>query len=329
MIEVKKSILSLWLLVALLVSATALAQTCDNPTSLCGGDVVGVSEYAPIDFSGTPISTCLTGDAWSVARFHTTYLNTSNGVTISLQNVDCPNTTLQAIVVLPDQLDYCDTGQYSPVSDCITVASDVTFTTYGLYTNTDYLILFCHQTGIVPTPCEFSLTVSGEPLSIEACCPTSIDFEETAALEVIGGDGNVGYQWEPAEHVDNPSAYQVEVSPDQTTIFTVSGFVESCEYSDQVIVTVGSVIDVPNSFSPNGDNINDTWDITGLDSYPGSIVTLYDRWGQQILRHVGSLDWDGRYSGKDAPIGTYYYVIDLHHPSISLASLTGNVAIIR
>ena len=245
-----------------------------------------------------------------MARFHTTYLNTDNGVTVNLQNVDCLNTTLQAVVVLPNQLDYCDLSQFSVVSDCITVTSDITFVTDQLYTNTDYLVLFCHQTGIVPTPCELAITVSGDPLSIKACCPQSIDFDQSASLEVLGGDGNVGYQWEPAEYVDNPTSYQVDVTPDQTTIFTVSGFVESCEYFDQVIVTVGSVVDVPNSFSPNGDNIN-------------------DRWGQQVFRHVGNMDWDGTYSGKDAPIGTYYYVIDLNHPSISLEPLTGNVAIIR
>ena len=331
MIKRKKSYLYLFVcaLATLLMSEEAEAQSCDNPTSLCGGDIAAVSEYGPIDFAGTSLSACLTGDAWSVAKIHTTYLSTENGATISLQNVDCLNTTLQAVVVLPNQLDYCDISQYTPVSDCITVTSDLTFTTDELYTNMDYLILFCHQTGVVPTPCELAVTVSGEPLSIVACCPTSIDFEESATLEVLGGDGGIGYQWEPSEYVDNPSSYEVVVSPDQTTIFTVSGFVESCEYSDQVIVTVGAVIDVPNSFSPNGDDINDTWDITGLEAYPGSITTLYDRWGQQVLRHVGGLDWDGKLSGQDVPIGTYYYVIDLHHPSVSLPSLTGNVAIIR
>ena len=327
MLQAQKPYLSF--LTALMLSLSSVAQTCDSPTSLCGGETTAIEAYSAIDFSGTPLENCLTGDAWSVARFHTTYLNTENGVAVNLQNVECLNTTLQAIVVLPNQLDYCDVNQFSVVSDCITVTSDITFVTDPLYTNTDYLVLFCNQTGIVPTPCELAITVSGEALSIEACCPQSIDFGESALLEVLGGDGNVGYQWEPAEYVDSPSSYQVEVSPDQTTIFNVSGFVESCEYFDQVIVTVGSVVDVPNSFSPNGDNINDTWNITGLDAYPGTIVTLYDRWGQPVFRHVGNLDWDGTYSGQDAPIGTYYYVIDLHHPSISLEPLTGNVAIIR
>ena len=123
MIKGNKSYLYLFVgaLAALLLSTTASAQSCDSPTSLCGGDVAAVSEYVPIDFTGSPVGMCLTRDAWSVARFHTTYLNTDDGATISLQNVDCLNTTLQAIVVWPNQLDYCDISQYTPVSDCITV----------------------------------------------------------------------------------------------------------------------------------------------------------------------------------------------------------------
>ena len=147
----------LTLIAALILSLASYSQSCDNPTSLCGGESAGVSEFNPGDFSGTALESCLTGDAWSVARFHTTYLNSDNGVTVNLQNVDCLNTTLQAVVVLPDQLDYCDLSQYTVVSDCISLTSDTSFETDQLLVNMDYLVLFCHQTGIVPTPCELSL----------------------------------------------------------------------------------------------------------------------------------------------------------------------------
>ena len=113
-------------------------------------------------------------------------------------------------------------------------------------------------------------------------------------------------------------------------MFEVSGFVESCEYSDLVLVVVGTQIDVPNAFSPNGDNINDVWDITGLSSYTRSILTLYDRWGQQVLRSSAyPQPWDGSFNGQTVPAGTYYYVIELNEPGVNLEPLTGNVAVIR
>ena len=317
-------------LVALFAGAPALAQTCENPIPLCGGQADQVLEFSPADLTGSPVSSCLQGDYLSVARFHTTFTNTTSGVTVNLSNVDCSSSALQVIVVLPNTLDFCDFSNFEAVSECITTSSDVTFVTDDLYVNTDYLVLICYQSGIVPSDCELQIEVSGEPLSIQACCPTNIDFQESADLEVLGGDPGVGYLWTPAEFVDNPTSYSVTVTPQYTTMFEVSGFVESCEYSDLVLVVVGTQIDVPNAFSPNGDNINDVWDITGLSSYTRSILTLYDRWGQQVLRSSAyPQPWDGSFNGQTVPAGTYYYVIELNEPGVNLEPLTGNVAVIR
>ena len=105
---------------------------------------------------------------------------------------------------------------------------------------------------------------------------------------------------------------------------------EQCEYSDNVLVVVGTDVDVPNAFSPNGDSYNDTWKITGLPSYTRSLTTLYDRWGQEVFRSIGyPFAWDGKMQGKDVPAGTYYYVIELNVPGVNLEPIVGNVAIIR
>ncbi len=313
-----------------LAGTLVLAQTCETPTPLCGDQVAQVLEFSPADLTGSPVSSCLQGDYMSVARFHTTFTNTTSGVTVHLSNVNCKGSALQAIVVLPNTLDFCDFSNFEAVSDCITTSNDVTFVTDNLYVNTDYLVLICYQSGIAPLDCELQIEVSGEPLSIQACCPTNIDFQESTELEVFGGDPGVGYLWTPSEFVDNPTSYSVTATPQYTTTFEVSGFVESCEYSDQVLVVVGTQIDVPNAFSPNGDNINDVWDITGLSSYTRSILILYDRWGQKILRSSAyPQPWDGTFNGQTVPAGTYYYVIELNEPGVGLEPLTGNVAVIR
>ena len=310
------------------ISQTAHTQSCDNPLSLCGGSVEIMGEFFAADFTGSAVEPCFTGDSWAVARFHTTYINTTEGVSVHVQN-SCGNHPMKVMVVLPDALDFCDATQFTAVSECTTVASSASIITDDLYSNTDYLVLFGFDSTTAPADCTWSIEVAGTPLTIDACCPTNIDYDESAELQVVGADPNVGHQWEPSEFVDNPTGSTVQVSPDATTMFTVSGFVESCEYYDNVLVTVGAPINVPNSFSPNGDMINDTWDVTGLDYYQGSIINLYDRWGQQILRHVGNISWDGTVSGKDAPIGTYYYVIQINHMSANLEPLTGNIALIR
>ncbi|MEO8173016.1 MAG: gliding motility-associated C-terminal domain-containing protein, partial [Sediminibacterium sp.] len=82
-----------------------------------------------------------------------------------------------------------------------------------------------------------------------------------------------------------------------------------------------------NVFSPNGDGINDTWEMPAIKYYPDCIVEIYDRSGYQLFRSVGyEKPWDGKQNGKNLPIGTYYYVIrtTLNDPPIS-----GSVTIIR
>lgn len=73
-------------------------------------------------------------------------------------------------------------------------------------------------------------------------------------------------------------------------------------------------IKIPNVFTPNGDGINDTWIIEGLDIFPGHILYVYNRWGQLLYRgENGSDPWDGKYEGKNLPAGSYVYVLDLRN----------------
>ena len=306
------------------------AQTCDNPTPLCGEVETQTTEFSLSSFIGEAIDSCLTGDQVSVLKFHTTYLNSDEGVDVSISGLECSDIELNMIVVEFSLLEPCNSSLYTAVSECVTTTQEVTFTTESLYTNTDYLILISYTTGIIELPCSFNIEVSGEPLSIEACCPTNIQYLESVDLEVLGGDGGLGYIWSPEEYVDNPSSYSVTATPPSTTLFDVTGFVEQCEYLDQVLIVVGTDVDVPNAFSPNGDNYNDFWKITGLPSYTRSLITLYDRWGQEVFRSIGyPIAWDGKMGGKDVPTGTYYYVIELNEPGVDLDPIVGNVAVIR
>jgi gliding motility-associated-like protein len=73
-----------------------------------------------------------------------------------------------------------------------------------------------------------------------------------------------------------------------------------------------------NGITPNGDGINDTWEIKGLDKCPDCLVEIFNRWGQKIFSSVGYSDaWDGTFEGEVLPTGTYYYVIDYKNDKIA------------
>ncbi len=87
------------------------------------------------------------------------------------------------------------------------------------------------------------------------------------------------------------------------------------------------VFKIPNTFTPNGDGINDTWNMDFLQYFPGCLVRVYTRAGQQIFKSANyGKPWDGTYNGKRLPKGTYYYIIDLNNAS---PPLSGYIMIIR
>lgn len=87
-------------------------------------------------------------------------------------------------------------------------------------------------------------------------------------------------------------------------------------------------LEIPNAFSPNGDGINDVWNIIGKDSYPDIEVTVYNRWGQAVWKSSRGypVPWDGRSKGKAMPVDSYHYFIELHNGT---RPIIGNVTVVR
>jgi gliding motility-associated-like protein len=138
----------------------------------------------------------------------------------------------------------------------------------------------------------------------------------------------VTYTWTPPLGLNNPSTANAQASP--ATDFTYTLIVVSdqgCKDSDDLFVKLLKTPVIPNIFSPNGDGVHDTWVIESLESYPGCVVQIYNRYGQMVQRFINyTTPWDGKINGKDAPIGTYYYIID---PKNGRKPITGFVDIIR
>jgi gliding motility-associated-like protein len=91
-------------------------------------------------------------------------------------------------------------------------------------------------------------------------------------------------------------------------------------------------IDIPTAFTPNNDGANDTWriqapgGISGPD-FAGAEVRVYDKRGTVVFGVNGFGNaWDGTYQGKQLPVDTYYYIIDLKQQQ---KRYRGVVAILR
>ncbi|MEY3983458.1 MAG: hypothetical protein RL160_1015, partial [Bacteroidota bacterium] len=72
----------------------------------------------------------------------------------------------------------------------------------------------------------------------------------------------------------------------------------------------GYTLLIPNAFSPNGDALNETFQITGLEELESYRCEIYNRWGEMVFSTTDKKTfWDGTYQGRPAPKGVYIYVI--------------------
>ena len=87
-------------------------------------------------------------------------------------------------------------------------------------------------------------------------------------------------------------------------------------------------ISIPIQFTPNGDGINDTWEIGNMvDVYPTARIQIYDRYGKLLAEYQGSEDgWNGEYNGTKLPSTDYWYVINIEEIDMQY---TGHFTLIR
>jgi len=109
----------------------------------------------------------------------------------------------------------------------------------------------------------------------------------------------------------------------------------NCVNADTIILLayLEGLKEITNVFTPNGDNVNDVWQIEEIRFYPNATIEVFDRWGRLVYRNQGSYDnnsnaWDGTDTrGNPLPMDSYYYVINLK--TEGLKPQVGNVTLVR
>ena len=137
------------------------------------------------------------------------------------------------------------------------------------------------------------------------------------------------YSWTPVEYLTDSKLLQPRVvnpKTDMTYRLTVTGK-GGCQFSDDVFVKLLKFPVIANTFSPNGDGINDQWRIDFLNSYPDNRVQIFTRAGKLVFESRGyTTPWDGTLKGKPLPFDTYYYIIE---PGNGRDPITGYVTILK
>lgn len=213
------------------------------------------------------------------------------------------------------------------------VASGKTYTTADL-ANGDQIT--CKLTS--QAFCAIPATVTSNMLTADIGETPAITFLQTPVLDGRGSSvqlnptvtGNiVSYVWTPATGLSDPGIRNPIAKPEATTEYTLTVIsATGCPATATLKVLVLKDFTIPNTFTPNGDGFNDTWNIINLADYANATIDIYNRYGINLYHSVGyTRPWDGLYNGKAVPAGTYYYVINPKDKVRSVKS--GWVAIVR
>ena len=98
-----------------------------------------------------------------------------------------------------------------------------------------------------------------------------------------------------------------------------------------IVKIVNQCIDVRNAFSPNGDGVNDNWQVyDGRSCLSKVSVTVFNRYGSKVFENSDYYNgWTGTYQGKAIPDGTYYAVIEFTLVSGKKITTKTDVTVIR
>lgn len=299
---------------------------CDGTTYTVDSCISGIQNNQVISLSNimpeTNYLVCISG-----YEFNSTVSEFSGRISLSGPAIDRPvpaisiYTPEQAIcensaVVLTSYLSNCPdssqfrwykNGQLFAVSD----SSFITTTgiqTGDLITVENNCFLGCTDTIQASLPPfivnSFQIQVSND---------TAIFAGNNAFLQVYTNVDSVF--WNPSYLVQYADSSATFAFPNQTTTFYATAYRQGCAVTASIEVFVNQDLTIFNTFSPNGDNINDTWVIPGIENYPDVEVAVFTQWGQRVFYLRGynqEKAWDGTFNGKKLAAGTYFYTINLN-----------------
>ncbi|MBK7763371.1 MAG: gliding motility-associated C-terminal domain-containing protein [Bacteroidetes bacterium] len=177
----------------------------------------------------------------------------------------------------------------------------------GVYTVSVRDSNFCEVDSVIQVDAEpnlFTTTMYHEDLQCHG-----FGSEGMAVVTASGGVWPYTYLWTGSSTSNQARIENLFYGWYFVTVTDITG----CETHDTVYIKPGSCCEevyLPNAFSPNNDGQNDTWRIVSSTGMLIDKFAVYDRWGNVVWYTKNPRDvWDGTYNGKEATIGTYFYIL--------------------
>ena len=188
----------------------------------------------------------------------------------------------------------------------------------------------------VDTSTYFTITVSPIPKSSFNYSPQPTQ-SNTPVSFLNSSIGGTSFKW---LYGDGDTLFTIRPDTSVSHLYNASGTFNTClvafnnsgcsDTSCQAInVTINSVLDVPNAFSPNGDGNNDKIYVRGF-GIDKMTWRVYNRWGTMVYESSDASEgWDGTYKGKPQPQDVYHYTLIVQFSSKERITKKGDITLLR
>ncbi|SDH74183.1 T9SS type B sorting domain-containing protein [Winogradskyella thalassocola] len=212
-----------------------------------------------------------------------------------------PNISIPDQVICLNDLPLLVSANTNTTSDTYQWSTGETSSEIEINAIGSYFVTITNQYGCTYTT-TFNVTES-ESATIDVV--ETIDFSDPNNITVtVTGIGNYLYQLNTNPFQLSNVFQNVPIGQNTITIIDQNG----CASITKDVF----VIDTPKHLTPNDDGDFDTWHIAGVETLPGTIINVFDRYGKLMtqLNH-NSLGWNGTYNGTKMPAGDYWFVADV------------------
>ena len=166
---------------------------------------------------------------------------------------------------------------------------------------------------------------------------TAVGFPVTIPFTYSAGVNN--WVWTPTDHLDcsdcaNPAATLIFKQEYEVTIKDTNNCVSSGKILIRTICNDKNYF-IPNTFSPNGDGVNDYFYPRGSNLYNIQSLRVFNRWGQLVFErknfpaNAATMGWDGTINGRPAPVDAYVYIAEVVCDNAEIVALHGDVTLVR
>lgn len=147
---------------------------------------------------------------------------------------------------------------------------------------------------------EVSVVINEQPSLTLVCTPEDFCEAMQAVLEAVTDADN--FLW-------NTGAMTRSIDVDKPGYYQVTATREGCSTSQSITLpTCPCKVYIPNSFTPDGDGLNDLFVPVFFSDCERSSMSIFNRFGELIYyTDDATLPWDGTYKGSEMPNGVYIY----------------------